>query len=72
MTLNQMLASQPNSSYSGILGAASNATNQFLLGQGRYSATTTGFPGSVGFSQIQGNSSILQRVPIYYFTSGTV
>lgn len=72
MTLNQMLASQPNSSYSGILGAASNATDQFLLGQGRYSATTTGFPGSVGFTQIQGNSSILQRVPIYYFTSGTV
>lgn len=72
MTLNQMLASQPNSSYSGILGAASNATVQFLLGQGRYSATTTGFPGSVGFTQIQGDSSILQRVPIYYFTSGTV
>ena len=72
MTLNQMLASQPNSSYSGILGEASNATDQFLLGQGRYSATTTGFPGSVGFTQIQGNSSILQRVPIYYFTSGTV
>ena len=72
MTLNQMLVSQPNSSFSGILGDATNATNQFLLGQGRYSATTTGFPGSVGFTQIQGNSSILQRAPVYYFTSGTV
>lgn len=72
MTLNQMLVSQPNSTFSGILGAATNATDQFLLGQGRYSATTTGFPGSVGFTQIQGNSSILQRAPVYYFTSGTV
>jgi hypothetical protein len=72
-TFNQMLASQPNSSYSGIFGAASNATDQVYLGQGRYSVSfTTAMPGSIGFSQIQGNSSILQRPPIFQFAYSTI
>lgn len=73
MTINQMLASQPNSSYSGIYGAASNATAQMVLGQGRYSVSfSTAMPNSVPISQIQGNSSILLRPPIFRFESGTV
>jgi fibronectin-binding autotransporter adhesin len=72
-TLNQMLASQPNSSHSGILGAASNATDQLYLGMGRYSVSfSTAMPASVPISQIQGNSSILLRPPMFYFASGTV
>lgn len=72
-TINQMLASQPNSSYSGIYGVASNATNQMVLGLGRYSVSfSTAMPNSVPFSHIQGNSSILQRPPIFRFESGTV
>ena len=73
MTINQMLLSQPNSSYSGIYGQASNATDQVILGQGRYSISfSTAMPDSIGFSQIQGNSSILLRPPIFSFESGTV
>lgn len=71
-TLNQMLASQPNSTYSGILGAASNATDQPMLGMGRYSVSfSTAMPSSVALSHIQGNSSILQRAPLFFFASGT-
>jgi len=73
MTINQMLASQPNSSYSGIYGEASNATMQPILGQGRYSVSfSTAMPDSIAFSQIQGNSSILQRPPMFSFEAGTV
>lgn len=72
-TINQMLASQPNSSYSGILGVASNATDQFILGQGRYSVSfSTAMPGNVPISEIQANSSIMQRPPLFYFASSTV
>jgi hypothetical protein len=72
-TFNQMLASQPNSSYSGIFGVASNATDQVYLGQGRYSVSfTTAMPSSIGFTQIQGNSSILMRPPIFNFAYSTI
>jgi len=72
-TINALLATAPNSSWSGILGAATNATDQMLLGMGRYSVSfTTAMPTSVGFTQIQGNSSILQRPPQFIMASGTV
>jgi hypothetical protein len=72
-TFNQMLASQPNSSYSGILGAGTNASDQIVLGQGRYSASfASAMPTAVGFSDLQGNSSILLRPPVFRFESGTV
>lgn len=71
-TLNQALVSQPNSAYSGIVGAASNATDQPMLGMGRYSVSfSTAMPSSVALSHIQGNSSILQRAPLFFFASGT-
>lgn len=73
MTINQMLVSQPNSSHSGVYGEATNATNQGILGQGRYSVSfSTAMPNSVPFSQIQGNSSALLRPPIFRFEQGTV
>jgi hypothetical protein len=69
-TLNQMLASQPNSSYSGLLGVATNATDQMHEGLGRFSVSfSTDMPSSVALSHIQGNSSILQRPPIIFFGS---
>ena len=72
-TFNQMLVSQPNSSASGLWGVASAASFQNRLGQGAYSASvTTAMPSAVSISQINGNSSILQRPPIFYFASGTV
>lgn len=71
-TLNQMLNSNVNSSYSGIIGAGSNATNQISLGMGVYTASTSAMPGSIGFTQINGNSSVFLRPPSIYFVSGTI
>lgn len=71
-TISQYAASDINSNFSGVLGEASNATRQNVLGLGIYTATTSGIPGSIGFSQIQGTASQFLRVPMYYFLSQTV
>lgn len=71
-TYSQVLASQMNSSYFGLFGAATNATQQYTRGLGVYSATTSAMPGSIAFSQINGNSSVFLRQPIFYLVSGTV
>lgn len=70
-TLSQYLASDVNSDFSGHLGVANNATNQNVLGLGTYSATTSAIPNSIGFNQLTGTGSIVQRVPLYYFLSQT-
>lgn len=72
MTLNQMLNSNVNSTYSGLMGVATNATNQISLGMGVYSATTSAMPGSIAFTQINGMSSVFLRPPSIYFVSGTI
>lgn len=71
-TLNQILNSQLNSSYRGIMGAATNASNQMSTGFGVYSVTTSGMPNSVGITELSGNSSIVLRPPSLYFVSGTI
>lgn len=71
-TLNQMLNSNVNSTYSGLIGEASNATKQWTLGLGGYTATTSAMPASIAFTQINGNSSIFLRPPSLYFVNGTV
>lgn len=71
-TLNQALNSNVNTSYLGIMGAATNATNQMSLGFGAYTATTTAMPASIAFTQINGNSSVFLRPPSLYFVSGTI
>ena len=71
-TLQQVLNSQINSSYRGIMGAATNATNQMSIGFGVYSATTSGMPNSIAITELNGNSSIVLRPPSLYFVSGTV
>lgn len=71
MTISNVLASQMNSSFSGIMGQASNATIQYTRGLGKYSANTTAFPSAVAFSEIYGNSSAFLRKPLFYFVSGT-
>jgi hypothetical protein len=71
-SVSQMLASQQNSTFSGILGAASNATVQYTRGLGHYSATfSTGIPNSAGVSQINGTNSVVLRQPIFYLVNGT-
>lgn len=73
-----------NGSYSNIAGSAhasnffghfgsSHATSvQFTLGQGQYSATTSGMPASVAFSQINGSNSAVFRPTILMLGSSTV
>lgn len=70
-TLSQYLASDVNSNFSGVLGAASAATLQNVLGLGVYTAATNALPNGPAFSQINGSASQYLRVPLYYFVSQT-
>lgn len=71
-TVNQFLASQVNSVFSGIMGTASNASIQYTRGLGAYSATfSTALPGTVGVSQLLGSASIVLRQPVFYLVNGT-
>lgn len=70
-TFSQLLVSNINTNFSGVLGAASNATAQWPMGWGQYSATTSGLPSSVGYSQIQGTNSQMMRNPEWFMVNGT-
>ena len=59
-------------SYGGYFGSAVNATNQQVLGQGFYTATTTGMPASIAFSQINGTASNAGNMQGMVFASSTV
>jgi hypothetical protein len=58
--------------YNGFFGSAPNNSNQLPLGQGYYSTTTLGIPGSVGFSQISGTASNAGNMQAMIFASSTV
>lgn len=71
-SVSQYLASQVNSVFSGILGAASNASIQYTRGLGVYSATfSTALPASVAISQLQGSGSVVLRQPVFYLANQT-
>jgi len=59
-------------SYGGYFGSAVNSTNQLVLGQGFYSATTSGMPASIAFSQINGTASNAGNMQGMLFASSTV
>lgn len=61
-----------NSNFLGHFGSSHNTTYQLTLGQGVYSATTSGMPGSVGFTQIRGSDSMARRAVKVMFASGTI
>jgi len=71
MTWSNFVASNANSIYSGKFSQANNATNQFILGLGSYSAQTANLPASVAFSEIRGSAALNLRPPLYYFVSST-
>lgn len=71
MSLSNIIVSQQNSSFSGLFGVSSAATNQYTRGLGQYSATTANLPASVAFTEIQGQSSAFLRPPIFYLVSQT-
>lgn len=70
-THSQVLVSQLNSNFSGIFGTVSNASYQWPLGWGVYSASTTALPDSMGFSQIYGSASLAARPPSWFMISST-
>lgn len=70
-TYSNYMVSNVNSQFTGLFGTASNATHQPKLGQGYYSATTSGLPNSVAFSQINGTASLARRMPVIGFHSNT-
>lgn len=70
-TFQQLVASQMNSTFSGIFGQSSNASVQYTRGLGYYSATTSGMPSVVAMSQLRGNSSMALRQPLFYFVNNT-
>jgi hypothetical protein len=72
-TVSQLCVSKfTNSAWSGLLGAGANATDQYQLGLGVYSASTSGIPASIAFTQIQGSGSMALREPVFHLRSGTV
>lgn len=58
--------------FNGLFGVAQNNTQQFTLGQGFYSATTTGMPASIAFSQINGVTAGAENQQFIMFASSTV
>ena len=73
MTLQQYIISAQASTFSGLIGVATNASRQPILGAGQYSVTfSTAMPDSVGYSQLLGSNSAALRYPSFYFASGTV
>ena len=70
-TYSQMVASNLASNFVGHFGSSNNTTMQMTLGQGVYTATTSGLPASIAFSQIRGSDSQAQRAPIVMYASGT-
>ena len=74
-----LAANQNVLSYSGIFSEASNATKQFMLGAGIYSASSTAVPGSIAFSEIQGSmlagtlvTSGVGYIPAWALHNGTI
>lgn len=71
-SFSQLAVSQINTNFSGIFGAASNASAQQTLGLGVYSAATGAFPSSIAISNIRGTASMALRPPSIYFVSQTI
>lgn len=76
-TLNQILRTLATISsnvtgWSGLLGAATNATVQQQLGLGTYSVSTAGIPSTIGFSELTGTGTMPLQIPLFHFRSGTV
>ena len=71
-TISQVLISQMNSNFSGLFGQNSNRSNQWPVGWGNFSASSTGFPNPMPISQIDGTASLAARPPSWFMINGTV
>lgn len=71
-SISQMLVSNVNSNFVGFFGQSHNTTQQWTQGQGVYTATTSGMPNSIAFSQLRGSDSNNFRAPAVMFINSTV
>lgn len=71
-TYSNLVVSNVSSNFNGFFGESHNTTVQMTLGQGVYTATSAGLPGSVAFTQIRGSDSAGLRFPNMYLASGTI
>lgn len=70
--VSQLLHSKfTNSAWSGVIGQATNASDQHQLGLGVFSITTAGVPASIAFTDLRGSGSIVLRAPVFQLRSGT-
>jgi hypothetical protein len=67
-----LIASNIASNFLGFFGSSHNTTQQLTIGQGLYTATTSGMPSSVGFSQIRGSDSAARRAAFILFAYSTI
>lgn len=72
MSWSQFQGSNMNSVVSGRWSSANNATNQWVLGMGSYSAQTASLPTAIPFANIRGSGASNIRPIIHYYASGTV
>lgn len=71
-TASQVLVSQMNSNFSGLYGQNSNRSDQWPVGWGVFSASSTAFPNPIPISQIDGTASLAARPPSWFMINGTV
>ena len=72
MSLSNLVASNLNSNFSGIMGVSSAATNQSIKGLGIYSAATAAFPNNISFNQIFGTPSFAIKPQAFYLAYSTI
>lgn len=58
--------------YNAIFGSSVNATNQYQLGNGIYSAATNAIPATIAFTQINGTNALANAAPFFMLGSGTI
>jgi len=71
-TYSNILVSGLASNFQGFFGSSNNTTQQFTIGQGIYTATTSGLPASIAYSQLRGSDSVLNRAPYFLLASSTI
>lgn len=71
-SISQILVTNIASNFVGFFGQSHATTQQWTQGQGIYTATTSGMPNSIAFSQLQGSGSLNFRAPAVMFINSTV
>jgi hypothetical protein len=71
-TYSNLMVSGIGTAFQGFFGSSNNTTQQYTLGQGFYTATTSGLPASIAYSDLRGSDTGLARAPMFLLASSTV